>query len=87
MKENFLQHLAVERRLSEGTVMAYGVSLGLFEAFLLALPEPRTLETADGDNIRDWMEALMEDGKSSSYVNRSLAALRTFYKFCFAKEQ
>lgn len=85
VKENFLQHLAVERRLSEGTVMAYGVSLGLFEAFLLALPEPRTLETADGDNIRDWMEALMEDGKSSSYVNRSLAALRTFYKFCFAK--
>jgi len=85
VKENFLQHLAVERRLSQGTIAAYGVSLGLFETFLSALPDARTLESADGDNIRDWMETLMEGGKSASYVNRSLAALRTFYKFCFAK--
>lgn len=82
--ERFLQHLSVERRLSSGTVEAYGVSLRLFRDFLSALPDPRTLETADSDNIRDWMERLMENGKSAAYVNRSLAALRTFYRFCLA---
>lgn len=82
--ERFLQHLSVERRLSSGTVEAYGVSLRLFRDFLSALPDPRSLETADSDNIRDWMERLMENGKSAAYVNRSLAALRTFYRFCLA---
>lgn len=82
--ERFMQHLSVERRLSSGTVEAYGVSLRLFRDFLSALPDPRSLETADSDNIRDWMERLMENGKSAAYVNRSLAALRTFYRFCLA---
>lgn len=82
--ERFLQHLSVERRLSSGTVEAYGVSLRLFRDFLSALPDPRSLETADSDNIRDWMERLMENGKSAAYVNRSLAALRTFYRFCLS---
>lgn len=82
--ERFLQHLSVERRLSSGTVEAYGVSLRLFRDFLSALPDPRSLETADSDNIRDWMERQMENGKSAAYVNRSLAALRTFYRFCLA---
>ncbi|MCM1078938.1 MAG: tyrosine-type recombinase/integrase [Bacteroidales bacterium] len=82
--ERFLQHLDVERRLSAGTVEAYEVSLRLFRDFLVTLPEPRTLCTADSDNIREWMEQLMEQGKSASYVSRSLAALRTFYRFCLA---
>lgn len=67
------------------TVTTYSQSLKLFDEFIAALPDPRTLETADSDNIRDWMERLMEQGRSAAYVNRSLAALRTFYKFCFAQ--
>lgn len=67
------------------TVTTYSQSLKLFDEFIAALPDPRTLETADSDNIRDWMEQLMEQGRSAAYVNRSLAALRTFYKFCFAQ--
>lgn len=85
IQELFLQHLSVERRLSQKTVIAYSDSLRLFARFLSLLPETRTLETADGDNIRDWMESLMEQGRSAAYVNRSLAALRTFYKFCLSE--
>lgn len=85
VKEQFLQHISTERRLSVKTVETYGASLRLFEEFLAALPDPRILVTADSDNIRDWMERLMEQGCSAVYVNRSLAALRTFYKFCFAQ--
>lgn len=85
IQELFLQHLSVERRLSQKTAIAYSDSLRLFARFLSLLPETRTLETADGDNIRDWMESLMEQGRSAAYVNRSLAALRTFYKFCLSE--
>lgn len=84
LKERFLQHIAVERRLSVKTVETYSESLKRFEAFLADLPDARELATADSDNIRDWMESLMEQKCSSAYVNRSLAALRTFYKFCYA---
>lgn len=85
IKESFLQYIGTERRLSPKTVETYAISLGLFEDFLAKLPDARVLAEADGDNIRDWMERLMEQGRSAAYVNRSLAALRTFYKFCFAQ--
>lgn len=86
VKERFLQHIGAERRLSPKTVEAYEVSLRLFDDFLTCLPDSRTLLGADGDNIREWMEQLMEQGCSAAYVNRSLAALRTFYKFCLKNE-
>lgn len=85
IKEQFLQYLETERRLSIKTVETYFESLKLFEEFLSSMSDPRVLGTADGDNIRDWMEQLMEQGRSAAYVNRSLAALRTFYKFCYAR--
>lgn len=85
LKDKFLQHIGIERRLSEKTVETYAESLKLFQEFLRRLSDPRELETADADNIREWMEALMEQGRSAAYVNRSLAALRTFYKFCLTQ--
>lgn len=84
VKDRFLAYISVERRLSALTVETYAQTLKLFEDYLVTMPDPRTLETADGDNIRDWMGALMEHGRSAVYVNRQLAALRTFYKFCYA---
>lgn len=84
VKEQFLQYITVERRLSQKTVEAYSESLKRFAEFLGSLKEPRVLSAADSDNIRDWMESLMEAKCSVAYVNRSLAALRTFYKFCYA---
>lgn len=80
----FIQYISVERRLSVKTIETYASTLKLFKDFLEMVPEARTLETADSDNIRDWMEQLMEQKCSPAYVNRSLAALRTFYKYCYA---
>lgn len=85
LEERFEQYIMVERRLSQKTIETYGESIKLFKDFLVCLPDPRNLETADTDNIRDWMGTLIERGRSAAYVNRSLAALRTFYKFCFAQ--
>ena len=80
--DKFLQFIRVERRLSESTVETYAVTLRLFRDYLAGLPEPRELVAADSDNIRDWISLLMEEKHSAAYVNRSLVALRTFFKFC-----
>ena len=80
--DKFLQFIRVERRLSESTVETYTVTLRLFRDYLAGLPEPRELVAADSDNIRDWISLLMEEKHSAAYVNRSLVALRTFFKFC-----
>ena len=80
--DKFLQFIRVERRLSESTVETYTVTLRLFRDYLAGLPEPRELVAVDSDNIRDWITLLMEEKHSAAYVNRSLVALRTFFKFC-----
>ena len=80
--DKFLQFIRVERRLSESTVETYTVTLRLFRDYLAGLPESKELVAADSDNIRDWISLLMEEKHSAAYVNRSLVALRTFYKFC-----
>lgn len=85
IKEQFLKYISVERRLSTLTVETYSNTLKLFEDFLTTMSDPRTLVTADTDNTRDWMGMMMEQGKSAAYVNRQLAALRTFYRYCFAR--
>ena len=82
IEDKFIQFIRVERRLSESTVETYTVTLRLFRDYLAGLPEPKELAAADSDNIRDWMSLLMETKHSAAYVNRSLVALRTFYKFC-----
>ena len=82
IEEKFIQFIRVERRLSESTVETYAVTLRLFRDYLAGLPEPRELVAADSDNIRDWISLLMEEKHSAAYVNRSLVALRTFFKFC-----
>lgn len=82
IKERFLTFLETERRLSPNTVETYSESLKLFGNYIEALQDARDLLTADADNIRDWMESMMECGRSAAYVNRSLAALRTFYRYC-----
>ena len=82
--DKFLQHIRVERRLSENTVTSYAETLKLFAAFLAALPEPKKIGEADADNIRAWMSEMLETRHSAAYVNRSLTALKTFYKYCLS---
>lgn len=84
LRDLFLEHIRTERRLSERTVDTYDECLKLFESYILSLDDSRELHNADSDNIRDWMEQLMDRGRSAVYVNKCLAALRTFYKFCLS---
>ena len=86
LKKAFLSYLRYERNYSEKTVTAYGSDIEEFELFLKEKDECLSLETADGDVVRSWILALMEQGRAATSVNRKLSALRTFYKFLLRKE-
>lgn len=85
LKDLFLQHIRTERRLADKTVETYNECLKLFIRFLKNADAEADLRSVNAETIRDWMEWLMDEGRSAAYVNKNLAALRTFYRFCLAQ--
>lgn len=81
MRERFLEMLLVERGASPHTIDAYRRDLGDFAAFLA--PRGRTPETAEADDIRDWLADLDRRGMALSTVVRRLAAIRHWFRFLY----
>lgn len=77
-----MDYIAIEKKYSEKTVIAYRDDIRDFCQFLGWEPEDfNPKEVTEGD-IRDWMLHMMEDnGNSAKSVKRRLAAMRSFYKF------
>ncbi len=77
--DRFLNFIQYERRYSPHTLDAYAHELQRYGAYL----EERGAnvdETTHRDG-RAYLAALLESGQSPVSVNRSLSALRTYYKF------
>lgn len=83
--DEFLNYLEYERRRSPRTVEWYGADVKAFASFLEETAGAVTLRTADADNVRAWMEAMMDRGNSASSINRRLSSLHTFYKFALSR--
>ncbi len=79
--DSFLNYLRFERNCSEKTIISYGTDLAKFEAFFKELDEGIDFTTVDADMVRTWIMHLMEQGYTSTSVNRKLSALRSFYRF------
>ena len=72
--ESFLDYLQYERNYSEKTVLAYGEDIKqLQEKFDPAEVKPEL--------VREWIVSLMDQGYTSTSVNRKLSSLRSFYKY------
>lgn len=85
LKEKFLEYIRTERRLSPRTVDTYSECLKIFQGYLRSVDDKRELENIDTETIREWMEWLMERGRSAAYVNKCLAAIKTFFRFCLSQ--
>ena len=86
MIEQFLNYLRYERNASPQTVQTYEESLREFESYLSLRDNGLSVETADADLIRDWMEGLMDKGNTASTINKKLSALRSFYRFALKRK-
>ncbi|HSL93785.1 MAG TPA: site-specific tyrosine recombinase XerD [Bacillota bacterium] len=82
--EYYLDYLDVERGLAANTVESYGRDLRQFLEFLQQ-QKYTSWGAVKKNRVLIYMEKLMKSGKSGSTVSRSLAAMRSFFKFLAAE--
>jgi len=77
---NYLNHLRIERALAQNTISSYQRDLLKFSQFLESTSQKFTeLGTAEVTSF----EIYLKDSKiGASSINRSLSALKGFYKYC-----
>lgn len=81
MIDSFINYLAYEKKASAHTVTAYRHDLDQFQEFVSISFEKQSIEDVGHSEIRAWVIDLVDEGRSSTTVNRKIATLRSFYKF------
>ncbi|MDG1275728.1 MAG: tyrosine-type recombinase/integrase [Algoriphagus sp.] len=81
MIDSFINYLAFEKKASAHTVTAYRHDLEQFQEFVTISFEKQSIEDVGHAEIRAWVIDLVDEGRSSTTVNRKIATLRSFYKF------
>ena len=79
--EKFLQYIKYEKGYSSHTFVSYQTDLFQFKDFVESRSIVFEPDKLDGSLIREWMVSLMEDGISTTSVNRKLSSLKSFYRF------
>lgn len=78
--EDYLDYLGVERGLAANTLESYGRDLRQFVLYIRS-ERVTALETLDRNQILLYLDALKKQGKSTATVSRSLASIRSFFRF------
>ncbi len=81
--ESFLEMMAAERGAAINTLQSYRRDLSDFAGYMSA--SGKSLETADSDSIRAYLQKLSDAGLAPSTTARRLSALRQFFRFLFAE--
>lgn len=79
--DDFLQYMLAQRGCSPRTRTTYRIALTDCADFLTAVAPGTKWENLDTALVRRWVAGMMERGYAPNTVNKSLAALRSFYKF------
>jgi tyrosine recombinase XerC len=87
--EKYLQYLEIERNASQHTITSYENDLKQFLAFCATHfdIEERTvdLNQIERITIRLWLGELAERDLAKSSIARKVAAIRSFFKYCFKR--
>ena len=81
--EDFVEHLARERRLSPNTVDAYHRDISQLAHFLAR--SQHSLETATLEHLRRFLAQQTTLGYARASVARRVGAIRTFYRWAHAR--
>lgn len=76
---SYLDQLRIERGLSSNSISSYARDLQKFEAFLQA--KNRDFETLSPQDLTDFEVSLKSLGLALSSINRTLSAVKGFYKY------
>jgi len=85
--DDFLLHLAKDKRYSNNTIESYRVDLKQFveflhEALFESLSDPAIIETID---LRGFLAGLRRGGYSTRSIHRKISAIRSFFKFMYSR--
>ena len=87
--EKYLKYLSVERNASEHTIISYQNDLTSFLEFTAEVNEQKSEEVDIAEitrlSIRLWLGDLSEKGLAKTSIARKVAALRSFFKYCFKR--
>lgn len=85
----YLRYLKIERNASPHTITSYETDLGQFLRFAAAFFEVDdddvSLEQVERITIRLWLGELSDQGLAKSTIARKVAAIRSFFKYCFKR--
>lgn len=82
---DFLDYMRYERRRSQQTLQGYRLDLEAYVAYLDTLEGHVTVDTADTEDIRGWIETMMDRGNSASSICRRLSSVRSMYRYALAR--
>lgn len=77
--DEYLDYLGVERGLAANTLESYGRDLKQFSAYICS--RSVTWAELESNHILIYLDSLKKQGKSTATVSRSLASIRSFFKF------
>ncbi|WPR72861.1 tyrosine-type recombinase/integrase [Flavobacterium sp. NG2] len=83
----FKDYLLKEKNYSVHTVAAYESDLLSFQSFNMSNFEQESIVFVNYSQIRTWIVFLVDEGLSSSSVNRKMASLKAFYRFLLKTKQ
>jgi tyrosine recombinase XerC len=87
--DKYLRYLKVERNASSHTITSYGNDLTQFLNFCVAHfdkdEEQLNPNLIERITIRLWLGELSERGLAKSSIARKVAAVRSFFKYCFKR--
>jgi tyrosine recombinase XerC len=85
----YLRYLKIERNTSEHTIISYKTDLKQFLKFCAhqfdCEQDKVSAEKVDRLLIRLWLGKLSDDGLKKSSIARKVAAIRSFFKYCFKR--
>ncbi len=83
-KEEWLNHLMIERGLSKDSLLAYKQDIDLFENFTKQLDVK--LEEIDDELLLLFAVTIKKEGNSARTLSRRFSSLRSFFKYCSSEE-
>ncbi len=86
MVNSFLKYLQYEKRYSPKTISSYQTDLIQFGLFLEGTFQENQPEAAQYGQVRAWIVHLVESKMDARSINRKIACLRSFYRFCLKQE-
>ncbi len=79
-KDEWLNHLTIERGLSKDSLLAYKQDIDLFELFTKQLKVE--FERIDDEFLLLFAVTLKKEGNSARTLSRRFSSLRSFFKYC-----